>query len=56
MEVVNRIKSNLYSQGIRVHVDDRNEKVGAKIRSAELDKIPIMLVVGENEKTNNNRK
>jgi len=34
---------------IRALVDNRNEKVGRKIRDAELNKIPFMLVIGENE-------
>ncbi|MNC51355.1 Threonine--tRNA ligase [compost metagenome] len=35
---------------IRVEIDDRNEKLGYKIREAQLEKVPYMLVVGENEK------
>ena len=35
--------------GLRVEVDDRNEKLGARIRKAELQKVPCMLVVGEKE-------
>ena len=34
---------------IRVTVDDRNEKIGYKIRAAQLEKIPYMLVIGEKE-------
>ena len=34
---------------IRALVDDRNEKVGRKIRDAEINKIPFMLIIGENE-------
>ena len=34
---------------IRALVDARSEKVGKKIREAELDKVPYMLIVGENE-------
>ena len=34
---------------IRAIVDARSEKVGKKIREAELDKVPYMLIVGENE-------
>ena len=34
---------------VRVSVDDRNEKIGRKIRDNELKKIPYMLIVGENE-------
>ncbi len=39
----------LKKQGIRVEVDNRSEKIGAKIRDAELQKINIMLIVGEKE-------
>ena len=35
--------------GIRVAVDDRNEKIGYKIREAQMEKVPYMLVVGANE-------
>jgi len=34
---------------IRALVDDRNEKIGRKIRDAEMNKIPFMLIIGENE-------
>jgi threonyl-tRNA synthetase len=43
------IASTLSSAGLRVEVDDRNEKLGARIRKAELEKAPAMLVVGEKE-------
>ena len=35
--------------GLRVEVDDRNEKIGLKIREAQLSKVPYMLVVGDKE-------
>ena len=35
--------------GLRAGVDTRNEKIGAKIREAQLEKIPFMLVVGDKE-------
>ena len=38
--------------GLRVEVDDRNEKIGYKIRDAQLQKIPLMLVVGDREQQN----
>jgi threonyl-tRNA synthetase len=41
--------SRLARAGLRVEVDDRNEKLGARIRKAELAKVPCMLVVGEKE-------
>ena len=37
----------------RVDLDNRNEKIGAKIRDAELKKVPIMLIIGENEASKN---
>jgi len=43
------IKKELKEHNIRVVLDGRNEKVGAKIRDAELKKIPVMLIVGEKE-------
>ena len=47
------IQKKLMDVGVRVKIDDRPEKIGAKIRNAELCKIPIMLIVGENEEKNN---
>ena len=46
----NKLYKKLRENNIRVDVDLRDEKVGAKIRKAELSKIPIMLIVGEKEK------
>ncbi len=43
------IASKLSAQGFRVEVDGRNEKIGKKIREAQLDKIPYMLVVGDRD-------
>ena len=40
------VASRLRDAGVRVTVDTRDEKLGAKIRDAELDKIPYMVVVG----------
>jgi threonyl-tRNA synthetase len=45
-----QVKKSLERAGIRVEVDVRNEKLGYKIREAQLEKIPYMLVLGENEK------
>jgi threonyl-tRNA synthetase len=39
--------------GVRVSVDDRNEKIGYKIREAQMEKVPYMLIVGEKEATEN---
>ncbi len=43
------IKKALEADGIRVEVDDRNETIGKKIRNAQLEKLPYMLVIGDNE-------
>ena len=43
----------LDKEGVRAIVDDRNEKIGKKIRDNELKKIPYLLIVGEKEKENN---
>ena len=49
-DYANEVKAKLEDIGIRVEVDDRNEKIGYKIREAQLQKIPYMLVVGDKEK------
>lgn len=54
LDYANSVAEKLKSLGFRVEVDDRNEKIGKKIREAQLQKIPYMLVIGENEKSNNN--
>jgi threonyl-tRNA synthetase len=43
------VTETLKRHGLRVHLDDRNEKLPAKIRDAQLQKIPYMLVVGAKE-------
>ncbi len=48
-EYANQLKEKFMKQGIRVVVDDRNEKTGYKIREAEIERIPYMLVVGPKE-------
>ena len=47
------VKQQLETMGVRVLVDDRNEKLGRKIRDNELKRIPYMLVVGEKEAEQN---
>lgn len=42
----------LQQHGIRVETDERDEKLGYKIREARLDKLPYMLILGEKEKQN----
>jgi len=46
------VAKTLNSQDVRVQVDDRNEKIGRKIRDNELKRIPYMLIVGEKEAEN----
>jgi threonyl-tRNA synthetase len=46
------VEQTLASAGIRADVDPRNEKLGFKVREAEIQKIPIMLVVGDQEQAN----
>ena len=43
------VAQQLEAAGLRVHLDDRNEKIGYRIREAQLQKIPYMLVVGDKE-------
>ncbi len=45
----NEVKGKLLKAGIRVEVDERSEKIGKKIREAELSRVPYMLVIGEKE-------
>ncbi len=49
LDYASSLSSQLQSLGMRVSVDDRNEKIGYKIRAAQMDKIPYMLVIGEKE-------
>ncbi|NEW06920.1 threonine--tRNA ligase [Paenibacillus sp. SYP-B3998] len=53
MDYAYEVKKKLGEEGIRVEVDGRNEKLGYKIREAQLEKVPYMLVLGENEKISN---
>ena len=48
-EAANAVKEKLDAAGIRVHVDTRSEKLGYKLREAQLQKTPYMLVVGDKE-------
>ena len=48
-----KVKARLEEKGIRVELDNRNEKIGYKIREAQLEKIPYMLVVGDKEVESN---
>jgi threonyl-tRNA synthetase len=48
-EYAKKVVQQLKDAGIRVHLDDRNEKLQAKIRDAQLEKIPYMLILGGKE-------
>ena len=49
-EYAEKVKEELEDVGIRVEIDSRNEKIGYKIREAQLEKVPYMLVLGDKEK------
>ncbi len=44
-----QVRAKLAASGVRVKLDDRPDKIGAKIRNARLDRVPYMLVVGQRE-------
>ena len=49
VDYANDVARKLRAAGLRIEVDESNEKLGAKIRDAQLEKIPYMLIVGEKE-------
>lgn len=49
VEYAQKVKEKMEQAGIRVELDARNEKIGYKIREAQVQKVPYMLVIGENE-------
>ncbi len=49
LDYAEEVRRELFEAGVRVEVDERNEKIGAKIRDAELLKVPYMLVVGRRD-------
>ena len=49
LEYARSVKEKLESYGLRVELDDRNEKIGKKIRDAQLEKVPYSVIVGDNE-------
>ncbi len=52
-DYAHKLKDELKNEGIRVEVDDRSERVNLKIRQAQLEKVPYMLVLGDKEVTDN---
>ena len=53
VEYANKIYNEMFKLGIRVEVDADNEKIGYRIRKAQLEKVPYMLVVGDKEQETN---
>lgn len=53
LEYASRIKNALNENGIRVELDDRNEKLGYRMRESQTRKIPYTLIIGEKEQENN---
>lgn len=51
-EYAKKVREALMLKGIRTELDDRNEKIGYKIREAQLEKVPYMLIIGNKEKEN----
>ena len=49
LEYARKVAVELDAKGIRVEIDDRQEKIGYKIREAQLSKVPYMLILGEKE-------
>ena len=49
IDYAKQVEEKLQEKGIRVSVDDRSEKIGYKIREAQLQKVPYMLVIGDKE-------
>ncbi len=49
IEYAKKVYSKLLKEGIRVKIDERNEKIGYKIREAQFEKVPYMLIVGDKE-------
>ena len=49
MEYANEVKEILEAQGIRVSVDGRNEKLGYRLREAQMHKIPMQVIIGDKE-------
>jgi threonyl-tRNA synthetase len=53
LEYARKVKQQLEEAGIRVELDERNEKIGYKIREAQMQKTPYMLIVGDKEAEEN---
>lgn len=53
LDYIYEVKKALEAKGMRVEIDDRSEKIGYKIREAQLEKVPYMLLVGDKDIENN---
>ncbi len=53
LDYVYEVKKALEAKGMRVEIDDRSEKIGYKIREAQLEKVPYMILVGDKDIENN---
>ena len=53
LNYVYEVKKALEAKGMRVEIDDRSEKIGYKIREAQLEKVPYMILVGDKDIENN---
>ena len=49
LSYANELCAKMKAAGVRVQIDDRNEKIGYKIREAQMEKVPYMLVLGDKE-------
>jgi threonyl-tRNA synthetase len=49
MAYAEKLRDIFFQAGIRIELDERSEKIGHKIREAELAKVPIMLIIGDRE-------
>ena len=53
LDYIYEVKKELEKKGMRVEIDDRSEKIGFKIREAQLQKVPYMILVGDKDIENN---
>ncbi len=53
LEYAGDVKAKLAANGYRVTIDDRSEKLGYKIRSAQMEKVPYMIIIGDKDMENN---
>jgi threonyl-tRNA synthetase len=53
LDYARKVEARLAAEGLRVEIDERQEKIGYKIREAQLQKIPYMLVIGDREAAEN---